>query len=75
MDPTLSFDESIKQGDWNPEAEIVEHHMKAHSFEKRCIAYITENFRVNDGTIEVCLFILVAIEKLLISKYCRSAYI
>lgn len=53
LDPTVSFEESVKRGDWNPESEIAEHHMKAHSFEKRCIAYLAENFRVNDGSMEV----------------------
>lgn len=55
LDPTVSFDESVKRGDWNPESEVAEHHMKAHSFEKRCIAYLTENFRINHGDMEVGL--------------------
>lgn len=49
LDPTVPLDAN----DYNTESEIIEHHVKAHSFQKRLLGYLGENFRVICGDLPV----------------------
>ncbi|KAH8151882.1 uncharacterized protein LAJ45_03875 [Morchella importuna] len=66
LDPAVPFDEN----DWNPEAEIIEHHVKAHSFQKRLLGYLGENFRVIYGNLPERIYL----SQLLQSEAMNYAY-
>jgi beta-mannosidase len=44
-------------GDHHPQSEVVAHHIKAHSFEKRLYPYILENFRISTGKMEEIIYL------------------
>jgi beta-mannosidase len=56
--------------DHHPQSEVVAHHIKAHSFEKRLYPYILENFRICTGTLEETIYL----SQLMQSEAVSNAY-